>query len=67
MTSMSEHSPELAVVADRLAGLSDEAYADVLASSYREFAAGEGKPDPVGGCALHASAGAVERNREGSA
>lgn len=31
------------------------------------LAAGEGKPDPVGACALHASAGAVERNREGSA
>ena len=46
---MTEPSPDLQAAADRLAGLSDEAYESLLARSDAEFAAGEGQPDPIDG------------------
>lgn len=43
---MSEPEPDLQAAA-RLAQLSEEEYAALVARSYAEFAAGEGRPDPI--------------------
>jgi hypothetical protein len=54
MGSVSEHSPDLRAAVDRLAQLSDEEYAAVVARSAAEFAAAEGHPDPLDSYPLHA-------------
>jgi hypothetical protein len=47
MGSVRQHSPDLRAAVDRLAQLSDEEYAAVVARSVAEFAAAEGHPDPL--------------------
>ncbi len=44
---MSESEPDLQTAATRLAALSREQYAALVARSAAEFAAGEGRPDPI--------------------
>ncbi|MGY1659630.1 hypothetical protein ACI78Q_00210 [Geodermatophilus sp. SYSU D00705] len=44
---MSEPEPNLQAAAARLAELSGDEYAALVARSYAEFAAGEGRPDPI--------------------
>lgn len=51
---------ELQASADRLAAMTDHAYAEIVARSEREFAEGEGRPDPLASAALH-GAGARRR------
>ncbi len=51
---MSEQPPDLQAAVNRLADLDDQAYAALLARSAREFAAGEGQPDPLQSYPLHA-------------
>lgn len=48
---------ELQAAADRLSELSEDAYADIVARSAREFATGESRPDPLASSALHARSG----------
>ncbi|MCV2488265.1 hypothetical protein OF117_02730 [Geodermatophilus sp. YIM 151500] len=48
---------DLQAAASRLGQLSDEAYGDVVARSMRDFAEGEGRPEPLQSFALHSDVG----------
>ena len=51
---MSEHELDLQAAVDRLGRLSDEELAAAVARSAAEFAAAEGRPDPLTSYPLHA-------------